>query len=147
MTTATAEPTPVTEQKQKSLQDDLMESARRVWLAGLGALATAGDEGTRVFNRLVERGREVEGESKDTLGKTYERARDSAKSTWKDLGSSLDETLTATLHRLGVPTRDEILTLTRRVEELSAKVDQLKTRPAEGHEAEHAAKPPRKTAG
>ncbi len=141
MTTTTAEPATgtTTEQKQKNLQDELMESARRVWLAGLGALATAGDEGTKVFNRLVERGREVEGESKDTLGRTYERAREGAKSTWRDLGGSLDETLTAALHRLGVPTRDEILTLTHRVEELSAKVEQLKARPAgaAGYEPEH----------
>jgi polyhydroxyalkanoate synthesis regulator phasin len=57
-----------------------------------------------------------------------------AESTIGDLGdkvgSKLDETLTATLHRLGVPTREEIRTLTLRVEELNAKVEQLKPRVA-----------------
>ena len=40
----------------------------------------------------------------------------------------LDEKLTAALHRLGVPTRDEIRNLTQRVEELNAKIEQLKPR-------------------
>ncbi len=116
--------------EQKKLQDELLESARRIWLAGLGAMAVAGDEGTRVFNRMVERGREVEGQSKDTVGKSYERAKEAAQSTWKDLGGALDETLTAALHRLGVPTRDEIRNLTQRVEELSGKIEQLRARAA-----------------
>jgi hypothetical protein len=44
------------------------------------------------------------------------------------LGSAADQTITATLHRLGVPTREEIRNLTRRVEELSAKVELLRPR-------------------
>lgn len=129
MTTTTTETT-TQQAEQKNLQDELMESARRIWLAGLGAMATAGDEGSKVFSRLVERGKEVEVRSKDTMGKTVERAKEEAQSTFKDLGHALDETLTGALHRLGVPTRDEIQTLTRRVEELSAKIEQLRTRPA-----------------
>jgi hypothetical protein len=31
----------------KNLQDDLKDSAHRIWLAGLGALAAAGEEGTK----------------------------------------------------------------------------------------------------
>jgi hypothetical protein len=80
----------------------------------------------------VERGREVEGRSKEGVGQGFERAKETAKSTWSDLGSALDETLTAGLHRLGVPTRDEIRNLTQRVEELSAKIEQLRARPAGG---------------
>jgi Poly(hydroxyalcanoate) granule associated protein (phasin) len=43
-------------------------------------------------------------------------------------GSKADQTITATLHRLGVPTREEIRNLTRRVEELDAKVELLRPR-------------------
>jgi hypothetical protein len=46
------------------------------------------------------------------------------------LGSEAGQTITATLHRLGVPTREEIRHLTRRVEELSAKVELLRPRVA-----------------
>ena len=32
------------------------DNAQHIWLAGLGALATAGEEGSRVFEDLVEKG-------------------------------------------------------------------------------------------
>ena len=56
--------------------------------------------------------------------------------TWSNWGGKFDETLTNALHRLGVPTRDEIRNLTQRVEELNAKIEQLKPRvtPAAGTE-------------
>ena len=114
--------------QDKKIQDDLKDSAHRIWLAGLGALAAAEEEGTKLFSRLVERGREVESRGKVEV----DNAKTKAESTWNDLGdkvgSKVDETLTATLNRLGVPTRDEIRTLTQRVEELTAKVEQLKPR-------------------
>ena len=49
---------------------------------------------------------------------------------WELLGSKVDQTITASLHRLGVPTREEIGNLTRRVEELHAKIELLRPRVA-----------------
>ena len=51
-----------------------------------------------------------------------------AESAFENWGGKFDETLTSALHRLGVPTRDEIRNLTQRVEELNAKIEQLKPR-------------------
>jgi len=56
---------------------------------------------------------------------------------WELLGSKVDQTITATLHRLGLPTREEIGNLTRRVEELNAKIELLRPRVAP---AAHAAR-------
>jgi len=120
---------------EKNLQEDLKESAYRVWLAGLGALAAAGEEGAKAFNRLVDRGRDVESKSKDEWKAQADKAKDQfdkakgkAEGQWEEWGEKLDEVLTRSLHRLGVPTRDEIRTLTQRVEELTAKVEGLKPR-------------------
>lgn len=120
---------------EKKLQDDLKESAYRVWLAGLGALAAAGEEGAKAFNRLVDRGREMENRSKDDFKvqadkakEQFDKAKDKAEGQWEEWSDKLDEVLTRSLHRLGVPTRDEIRTLTQRVEELTAKVEGLKPR-------------------
>jgi Poly(hydroxyalcanoate) granule associated protein (phasin) len=44
------------------------------------------------------------------------------------LGGKIDQTFTAILHRLGVPTREEIRNLTRRVEELHATIELLRPR-------------------
>jgi len=119
----------------KKLQDDLKDSAHKIWLAGLGALAAAEKEGAKVFNRLVERGREVESKGKVDFKEQVDNAKvkvDQAKSKVEDVvedwTAKLDEAVTSTLHRLGVPTREEIRTLTQRVEELNAKVELLKPR-------------------
>ena len=123
---------------EKTLQDDLKESAYRVWLAGLGALAAAGEEGAKAFNRLVDRGRELESRSKDDwkaqadkAKEQFGKAKEKAEGQWEEWSDKLDEALTRSLHRLGVPSRDEIRTLTQRVEELTAKVEGLKPRSSE----------------
>ena len=108
----------------KKLQDELAESAHRIWLAGLGALAAAEQEGAKVFNRLVDRGKEVESRGKQQ----FQEARGRAESAWSGMGDKVDEKVNAALHRLGVPTREEIQELTRRVEELNAKIEQLRPR-------------------
>ena len=126
---------PKVEEKAKNLQNELVDSAHRIWLAGLGALAAAEEEGTKLFSKLVDRGRDVESRGKvevdkvvDKAGKVVDKAKSKAGSTWDDLGSKVDETITSALHRLGVPTREEIRTLTQRVEELNAKVELLRPR-------------------
>ena len=137
-----------TPNSEKKLQDDLKESAYRVWLAGLGALAAAGEEGARAFNRLVDRGREAESRSRDDFKvqadkakEQFDKAKGMAEGQWEEWSEKLDEVLTKSLHRLGVPTRDEIRTLTQRVEELTAKVEGLKPRPGTGSTAGSTAEP------
>lgn len=112
----------------KDLQDDLKESAHRIWLAGLGALAAAGEEGTRMFNRLVDRGRDFETKGRVEFSNQVNQATSTVSSTWDSLTDRIDEAITSALHRMGVPTRDEIHTLTQRVEELNAKVEALRPR-------------------
>lgn len=112
----------------KNLQDELKDSAHRIWLAGLGALSAAGEEGTKMFDRLVDRGREYETRGREEARKQYEGARSSTDDLLKTWSDKLDESVTRALHRMGVPSRDEIHNLTRRVEELNAKVEMLKPR-------------------
>jgi hypothetical protein len=46
--------------------------------------------------------------------------------TFQQLSKGLDEQVTAALHRMGVPTRREIATLSKRVELLTASIEKLK---------------------
>ena len=62
--------------QEKTVQDDLKESAHRIWLAGLGALAAAEQEGTKMFNRLVDRGRDVEAKGRTEAKDQYDKARE-----------------------------------------------------------------------
>ena len=129
------EPNTQTGTQEKNVQDDLKDAAHRIWLAGLGALAAAEEEGQKLFGRLVDRGRDVESKGKvevDNFKADFEKVKAKAETAAENLGDKLggkfEETLTSTLHRLGVPTRDEIRSLTQRVEELNAKIEHLKPR-------------------
>ena len=113
----------------KELPAGMTQSAHKIWLAGLGAVAFAQEGGEKLFNELVQRGREMEAHAKLTppdMTVTLRGATDRAKTAWQHLGKGVDEQVTAALHRIGVPTRSEIATLGRRVELLTASIEKLK---------------------
>src|SRR5206468_992747 len=56
---------------------------------------------------------------------TADRARRAAEGAWEQLGGVFDEKLTKAMHRIGVPTRDEIAALSRRIEELTRAVERV----------------------
>ena len=123
-------------EKKRDIQKEVKESAHQVWLAGLGALAVAEEEGSKLFKTLVEKGEgfEERGKSRfkkvsETVEEQVETARDSAESAWGKLGKSFDQKVADALQRLGVPSRMEIQKLTKRVEQLTKKVDQAASKP------------------
>lgn len=105
----------------KNVQDPIKDSAHKIWLAGLGALAAAGEEGDKLFRRLVEKGETVETKTKQQV----DVAKDKLGSLWSEVEGKVDDRITNVLHRVGVPTREEISKLTKRVEDLARKVEQL----------------------
>lgn len=114
--------------QSKKAQQEIKQSAQKIWLAGLGALAVAEQEGARMFDTLVERGRSWEGRGKERMGE----ARAKVEHAVDDVEERVDARVAAALRRFGVPTRDEIHELTRRVEELNAKLETLNLRPRKG---------------
>lgn len=113
----------------KKVHEEVKESANKIWLAGLGALAAAEEEGSKIFNSLVEKGESYEARGKEEIAKVKDKVEGAfgkAESSWDKLGDAFDEKVAAAVERLGIPSRDEITTLTKRVEELTVKVDQLK---------------------
>jgi poly(hydroxyalkanoate) granule-associated protein len=117
--------------KKKELQNDIMESAHKVWLAGLGAVAMAEQEGGKFFSNLLEKGQKLEGKSKEQVEKakgTVAGMKTVAESYWETFGRTIDDQMTAVIHRIEVPTKDEIETLTKKVEDLTVAVDNLRTK-------------------
>ena len=115
--------------KVKNVQNDLAESAHKIWLAGLGALAVASEEGSKLFENLIARGEEIEGKGKQQVEKAKETVSGVvtvAESYWTTFEQKLDEQVTKVIHRLGVPTKDEIETLTKKVEELTKSIEKLR---------------------
>lgn len=109
----------------------IRESAQNVWLAGLGALAMAGEEGNRLFRQLVKKGESMDRANRAKLGELKHKALDlrhDATAAVGRLTAPVDAGVTTALHRLGVPTRKEILALTKRVEELTRAVEKSRKR-------------------
>ncbi len=106
----------------RKVQTELTESARKVWLAGLGAFALAQEEGSKVFESLVERGKEFEGSS------PLDWAKNRVAGTVTQIEGAVDDGMGVAMHSLGMPSRDEIALLTKRVEELSASLEALRVR-------------------
>lgn len=121
----------------------MRESAQAIWLAGLGALAAAGDGGTRVFKQFVHRGEAVDkagrgllrGEMKKLAARAEDLREDATAALNLRVRRPLDHGVTTALHRFGVPTRSEILALTKRVEALTRAVEKQRhtTRAAKPH--------------
>lgn len=115
--------------KSEDVGKELRESAHRIWLAGLGAVAMAEEEGTKLLTTLVDKGEEFESRGRKQFDRVLRRVDDAkgkAESTWDKVEDAVDHKVADALKRLGVPTRTEINKLTKRVEELTRKVDQLK---------------------
>lgn len=115
-----------------SLQDELSKQGREVWLAGLGALATVEEEGTKLFNRLVDRGKNFEEERRSDLKTAGEKARKQGEEALSELEEAGKETqnllvdaVNNALDRFGVPTRTEVDRLSEKVETLSQQVEDL----------------------
>ena len=125
-----------------TLQDELTERGREVWLAGLGALATVEEEGTKVFNQLVDRGQEFEEERQAELEEATEKVReqsDEALAQLEEAGeetqSMLADSVKAALERFGVPTQKEVDDLADTVNRLSEQVEELAEHLAEADES------------
>jgi poly(hydroxyalkanoate) granule-associated protein len=118
---------------KKKVQEEARDSAHKIWLAGLGALRVAEEEGSRLFRNLVAKGEELEDRSKEQLGglrdsvrKATDRAREEAGEAWEKVGGAVDQQVSDALRRLGVPTREEIAGLSRQVEKLTLAVERLR---------------------
>lgn len=167
----------------RKAENPVVDSAREIWLAGLGAFSVAQqegekfiDEGNKLFDKLVKEGsklekrtrKEVEGAFDEIRGDLESRVKDirgdvesrvkgfrgdiesrvkdisgdfesrfdgvrdqagsvrkQANDNWDKLENIFDDRVGRVLARLGIPTRDDVNGLTRRVQELSRKVATL----------------------
>ncbi len=111
------------------MADNAIEYARQIWLAGLGALAKAEKEGSQLFDTLVHRGEELEALAMQRAEDTVEELKDRLGEVQKSAAHNLDKLekafqkrVTRALHRLGVPSREDIQDLARQVNALQESI-------------------------
>ncbi len=129
------------------LKEEIKANASKVWMAGLGALATAEEEGGKLFRGLVKKGESYEKKglahfeklkskvedaaaaAKDRAGEAWERVEEEVGDRVEDVEGRWDDRVVGVLRKIGVPSKTEIAALTRRVEELTVLVEK-KLKPA-----------------
>lgn len=114
--------------KAKYFQEELKDSAQKVWLAGLGALSMATEEGNKLFKSLVEKGEKFQDAEKpgvDKVKQGFDSAKHRAEDLWSKLENLVNDRVGTSLEKMGVPTRKEITQLTERVDALMTAIEKL----------------------
>lgn len=119
----------------------LIRSARNLWWAGLGAFSVAEEAGSQVFNALVEEGKSWEQAQRERTEATYERVqvlRQEGARAVEVAEERVRDGVRRTLHRVGVPHREDVHKLRDEIDDLSEKVDRLAEVVAQEREEEGA---------
>jgi poly(hydroxyalkanoate) granule-associated protein len=126
--------------KVSGLAAPVVESARDIWLAGLGAFSFAQSEsgkiieqGNKLFEKLVAEGAKLEKKGRDVAesavgglkGEVESKVgavRKQAVDNWDKLETIFENRVARVLGQLGVPTADDVNKLSERVQTLATKV-------------------------
>ncbi len=131
----------------------IMEQAEQIWLAGLGAFSKAQEQSGKFYETLVKEGAVLEKATRKLTGSKVEEVRgmveksvsqvkERASDTWDRLEQVFENRVSKALGTLGIPGREELEQLTKRVDELSKAVRALDA----GNRAQAAKKPAVKAA-
>ena len=132
----------------KNTAKAIMEQAEQIWLAGLGAFAKAQEQSGKVYETLVKEGAALEKATRKLTGSKVEEVRgmveksvsqvkERASDTWDRLEQVFENRVSKALGTLGIPGREELEQLAKRVDELSKAVRALDA----GNRAQVAKKP------
>lgn len=107
---------------EKEEHSPLFDAARKVLLAGIGAVALAQDEIEEFVNRLVERGEIAEKDGRKLVREVMDRRKQEAEKAEDEVSKRVEEVL----DRMNVPTKADIEALGEKISVLAKKVDDLK---------------------
>ncbi len=124
---------------QSSALTEAKVYARKIWLAGLGAYAKVGQEGSEYFKDLVKTGQGVESKGKKRLDAQLEAANgqiDTVKSSVSGVKGKVevqldkvekafDARVASALNRIGFASKHDVETLSAKLDELTALLERV----------------------
>ena len=122
-----------------SLTDSMKESAQQIWLAGLGAFSKAQQEGGKAFETLVKNGIDLQRKTQETAEAKLNEAtqkmsgmasviNEKATGQWDKLETIFEDRVAKALHKMGVPSAEQLKVLMARIEALEKEL-QVKHKP------------------
>jgi len=103
----------------------LLSGLRRVLLAAIGAVVLTQEQIEDFVGKLVERGEIADGDARNLLSDVFDRRKKIVQSGTKKAEETVDNRIEDLLTKMNIPTKNEIDSLSEKIEELSRKVDQL----------------------
>ena len=103
----------------------LLNMARKILLAGIGAVALAQDEIEEFINKLVERGEIAEQDGRKLVNEIMERRKKIQQKTGDEFSKTVNKQVEQILQRMDVPSKADIDSLSKKISELSKKIDEL----------------------
>ena len=116
----------VEEAPEEAESGRLLEVARKVLLAGIGAVALTQETIEDFVSKLVERGEIAEKDGKKLVGEVLEKRKKQAEKGTKTAQDEMDKRVETILGRMNVPSKSDIESLSNKITALTKKVDELK---------------------
>jgi len=122
------------------------DSAHQIWLAGLGAFTKAQQEGSKMFDALVQEGLTMQRKAQTTaeeklaeasqkVGHLAQEIGSRATGQWDKLEGLFEERVARAMERLGMPSSREVQSLAARLAELEKRLPTRAARPAPARKA------------
>ncbi|MCR8933543.1 MULTISPECIES: phasin family protein [Pseudomonas] len=122
-----------------STLSDVRSYARKIWLAGLGAYAKVGQEGSEYFQELIEAGQAVEKKGKKAVTEKLVAANVEIDEAATQVSSfkgrvevqldkvekAFDSRVASALNRIGIPSKHDVETLSAKLDELTALLERV----------------------
>ena len=122
-----------------SALSDVKSYARKIWLAGLGAYAKVGQEGSEYVQELIKAGQSVEKKGKKVVTEQLEAANTQIDNVKGDVVSlkdrvevqldkvekAFDTRVASALNRVGIASKHDVETLSAKLDELTALLERV----------------------
>lgn len=103
----------------------MLEMARKVLLAGIGAVALTQEEVEKFVNKLIERGEIAEKDGRKLIKDVMEKRRRKAEEASAEVEETYESRMEEVLARMNIPSKSDIDALSRKITALTEKVDEL----------------------
>jgi poly(hydroxyalkanoate) granule-associated protein len=141
------------QEKEETVVTMIFDVAHKTFLAGLGAVSIVQDElkkglenSGEFAGKLIERGEEISNERREQIAAEAEKRQEQAQGfgddvsgrfsdTTNKLGETYKDFSSAALHRMNVPTSEDVQALSKQISALSRKVDRVRKEQKELAEA------------
>lgn len=103
----------------------MLEMARKVLLAGIGAFALTQEEVEKIVNKLIERGEIAEKDGRKLIKDIMDKRRKKTEEVRAETEDELEKRMEDMMSRMNIASKSDIDSLNRKITTLSKKLDDL----------------------